>query len=133
MPITGWSTTGGDLRVGHFIGIHALQAVLLTWMLLSWLVRDAAKRVRLLAVFAFGYAGLLTLVTWQALRGQPLTDPDAVTLGALAGLAAVTVLAGAIAGRQRDRIADRAAPLAERTAPDADPPVGRQPVGHGHR
>lgn len=133
MPITGWSTTGGDLRVGHFIGIHALQAVLLTWMLLSWLVRDAAKRVRLLAVFAFGYAGLLTLVTWQALRGQPLTDPDAVTLGALAGLAAVTVLAGAIAGRQRVRIADRAAPLAERTAPDADPPVGRQPVGHGHR
>ncbi|HTJ33722.1 MAG TPA: hypothetical protein VL738_10865 [Dactylosporangium sp.] len=27
MPVTGWSSAGGDLRVPHFTGIHALQAL----------------------------------------------------------------------------------------------------------
>jgi hypothetical protein len=34
------------------------------------------------------YAGLTALVTWQALRGQSLVHPDALTLVAAAGLAA---------------------------------------------
>ncbi|WP_211588524.1 hypothetical protein [Allorhizocola rhizosphaerae] len=97
MPITGWSTTGGDLRVGHFVGIHALQATILFAMLLSWLVRDTVRRTRLVSVFAFAYAGLLVLVTWQALRGQPLVAPDGLTLAALAGLVGATAAGGLIA------------------------------------
>lgn len=105
MPLTGWSTEGGDLRIGHFVGIHALQAMLLFGMLLTGLVASEARRARLVVVFAFGYAGLLTLVTWQALRGQPLIAPDAATLAAAGTLAFVVAAGAAIAWRWRAPVA----------------------------
>jgi hypothetical protein len=102
LPITGWSTTGGDLRIGHFVGLHALQALPLLALGLSLLARrsrrfgarfDETTRVRLLLVAAGAYTGLMTMLTWQALRGQPLLRPDALTLGVLAVLVAGTVAA----------------------------------------
>lgn len=99
MPLTGWSTTGGDLRIGHFVGMHGLQALLLFAMVLPALVADAVRRTRLVFVFAFAYAGLLVLVTWQALRGQPLLAPDALTLAAAGGLLAAAVLGAVFASR----------------------------------
>jgi hypothetical protein len=95
MPVTGWSITGGDLRIGHFIGIHGLQAMMLFAMLVTWLVADAARRTRLVAVFAMSYTGLLVLVTWQALRGQPLVSPDATTAAAAVAWAVLTAVAAA--------------------------------------
>lgn len=79
LAVTGWSTTGGDLRIPHFVGIHALQVLPLAALLLRG--RATRKTVWGLAI---GYAGLLALLTWQALRGQPLLRPDLPTaLGAL--------------------------------------------------
>ncbi|HVW44969.1 MAG TPA: hypothetical protein VHC18_26830 [Amycolatopsis sp.] len=101
MPVTGWSTTGGDLRIPHFVGMHALQALPLVALLLTVLatrfthLRSGVVRARLVLVAGFGYAGLVALVTWQGLRGQPLLDPDAATLAALGGLVAA-VVAGAV-------------------------------------
>lgn len=105
MPLTGWSTTGGDLRIGHFVGIHGLQAVLVFGMLLSWLVKDVVRRTRMVFVFAGAYAGLLVLVTWQALRGQPLTAPDALTVTAFGALVAATAVAAALCWRRREPVA----------------------------
>jgi hypothetical protein len=95
----GWSTTGGDLRIGHFVGMHALQLLPLLAAGLAAIGRgrlDETARVRVVQIAAAAYAGLVVLVTWQALRGQPLLAPDAVTLAALGALALGT--AGALAG-----------------------------------
>ena len=99
MPVTGWSTTGGDLRIPHFVGLHGLQALPLLGLLLAALadrfpvLRDERVRTRLVVVGAVFWGGLFSLVTWQALRGQPLIHPDGRTLTALAVLVVVVALA----------------------------------------
>lgn len=100
LPLLGWSTEHGDLRIGHFVGIHGIQAVALLAFLLvqltaAW-VRQGHK-LALVSIGALSYLGLIILVTWQALRDQPLLAPDALTL-AVAGtmLAASALLAGIV-------------------------------------
>lgn len=106
MPITGWSTEAGDLRVPHFVGIHALQALpLLAFGLLlasrRWpRLRGEGVRTRLVLVGSGVYAGLLTVTIWQALRGQALIAPDALTLGAV-GLIVAAGVAGTLAALSR--------------------------------
>ncbi len=97
LPFLGWSTTGGDLRAGHFFGLHGLQVLPFLAFLLT---RPAARRrltqrqrVALIWTAGLGYLGLTLLLTWQAMRGQPLIAPDALTLAA-AGVLAAGVMAG---------------------------------------
>jgi hypothetical protein len=93
MPLTGWSTTGGDLRIGHFVGLHALQALPLLALALGRYAGDrldSRTRARLVLVTGSAYAVLVLLLTWQAMRAQPLLRPDGTTLLAFAALAAVT-------------------------------------------
>ncbi|GIJ67194.1 hypothetical protein [Virgisporangium ochraceum] len=93
LPVTGWSTTGGDLRIPHFVGMHALQVLPL--LLLALKRFDEVTRLRLVVVAAAGYVAVLALVTWQALRGQPLVHPDAATL-VVAGLVAAGTAVGVL-------------------------------------
>ncbi len=97
LPVTGWNTTGGDLRVPHFVGLHGLQALPLAGFLLAifspgWL--RPGHRTALVWTAGLSYLGLVLLLTWQALRGQPVISPDAQTLGALLAL---LIAAGTIA------------------------------------
>jgi hypothetical protein len=105
LPLVGWSTVGGDLRIGHFVGLHALQALPLLAILLTRFFSgrlDERTRARLLVVAGAAYGVLTVLLTWQALRGQPLLRPDALTLAALTALAAATATAaGAVVARGR--------------------------------
>lgn len=100
LPVTGWRSDAGDLRVGHFVGLHALQVIPLFGV---WLQRhrrlDERQRTALVAIAAGGYLGLTALVTWQALRAQPLLRPDALTLAVAALLVLVCVVAAALALR----------------------------------
>lgn len=76
--------------------MHGLQALPLLGFLLTgfgpgWL--RPGHRMALVWTTAISYLGLVVLLTWQALRGQPLIAPDAATLGALLALAAVAITA----------------------------------------
>lgn len=100
LPLLGWSTMGGDLRVPHFFGLHALQVLPLIGGLLglAWARRRLSERQRLMLVWIAGlaYLGLIALLTWQALRGQSIMAPDALTLAVFGLLAGATALAASI-------------------------------------
>lgn len=90
IPVTGWSREHGDLRVAHFLGLHALQVLPLFALGARRARVFAARRVLLVLSFAASYAAFVGLVLWQALRGESLVAPGPSTLAALAGWLALT-------------------------------------------
>ena len=96
IPFLGWSTVGGDLRIPHFVGLHALQVIPFVGWLLMLLQTHTLRTVHKLALlwtFSISYLGVIALLTWQALRAQSIIAPDALTLQAFAVLLATTALA----------------------------------------
>jgi hypothetical protein len=92
MPLTGWSREHGDLRVPHFIGLHAIQVLTLIAVGLRRLRRPEDVRVRVLLAAAASYASLFLLLIAQALRGHSVMAPDTVTLASMAVWSVATVL-----------------------------------------
>ena len=92
VPLTGWSREHGDLRVPHFIGLHAVQALALIAIGLRRWRRPEAVHVKVVWVAAASYAALFLLLLWEALRGQSLVAPDATALASIAIWALVTVV-----------------------------------------
>jgi hypothetical protein len=99
LPGTNWSTEHGDVRVAHFVGLHAMQVLP---SLALWLRRrgtDDVRRVRTVWVAAASYGAIFLIVLAQALRGQSLVRPDALTIGMLAAWAVASLAAFAAAAR----------------------------------
>jgi hypothetical protein len=73
LPLANWSTKGGDLRVAHALGLHALQILpLVAWALVH--VGRLSGSQQTAAVFGLAalYALATVTVLRQALAGQPL-------------------------------------------------------------
>ncbi len=89
LPGTGWSLAHGDLRVPHFVGLHAMQVLPFAVLVLARRRREAA-RVRLAIGAGVSYAALFLILLAQAMMGQPVTPPTSAVATALVAWAVGT-------------------------------------------
>jgi hypothetical protein len=120
--LLGWSMTDGDLRIPHFVGMHALQAIPLVLLVIELAsrrvtaLRRPTTRVGLVWTVSISYALVLALVTWQALRGQSIVQPDGFTLLAAGGILLVVAAGVGLSLYRKDAVAD---PVTVATASDS--------------
>jgi hypothetical protein len=92
LPGTGWSLEHGDLRIPHFIGLHAVQVLPIVALFLARRRVADAARIRLVLTAFVSYAALFGILLWQALRGQSVAAPDAISVVAMISWAVATVV-----------------------------------------
>jgi energy-converting hydrogenase Eha subunit F len=105
---TGWSTEHGDVRIPHFIGLHALQVLPLLALLLARRHVPRPVRARLMIIGGVSYAALYVILLVEALRGVPFISPDAATISQLGAWAIATLAAAGLAWLAGTNAAGRA-------------------------
>ncbi|WP_166037577.1 hypothetical protein [Sphingosinicella sp. YJ22] len=70
LPVLGWNRLGGDVRVAHFLGIHAEQLIPAAAALIGGFTLTVRRRMIVAGVIA--YVAVTLAVLDQALAGRPL-------------------------------------------------------------
>jgi hypothetical protein len=71
LPIVGWSREHGDVRVAHFVGMHAVQVLpVIAWLLTP--IASPARRRRAIFAISAAYFALFAVLLIEALNGHPL-------------------------------------------------------------
>ncbi len=72
MPLLGWNLNSGDLRIPHFIGLHALQILPLAAFVIERFLDflDENQKCFLISNFAFAYFAAILIFSWQALKAE---------------------------------------------------------------
>ena len=89
MPFFGWSTIAGDLRVSHFLGLHALQILPALALIASVVVASKYARLAIITVLGTSYGLFITFTYVQALMGQSIVHVSTaagLVLALLSGL-----------------------------------------------
>ena len=99
IPATNWSREHGDLRVAHFVGLHALQVLPILAVVVS---RRRASRAAVATVraLAASHVALFGILLVQALRGEPIVSPGPTTTMLLVAWAAATAMSLWVTGAQ---------------------------------
>jgi hypothetical protein len=108
LPLVGWSTTAGDMRPAHFLGLHGMQVLpFLAALLARRRGRSETLRLALVRASGVAYLGLTVALAVQALRGLPILHWDATGLASLAvvALASLITLAASLARKREIAIA----------------------------
>jgi hypothetical protein len=71
LPLFKWSRSGGDLRVAHFFGIHAMHFIPAFALALGWARVPQASAVRAVWVFALVFTAFCVWTFVQARNGMP--------------------------------------------------------------
>jgi hypothetical protein len=72
LPFVNWSTSGGDLRVAHFIGLHALQVLPIAGFVLDRLAPTPSRRTWVVRIVALVWLAAMAAALMLALAGRPL-------------------------------------------------------------
>lgn len=88
VPFFGWSTIAGDLRVSHFLGLHALQILPALALIVSVVIASKYARLAIITGLGMSYGLFIAFTYVQALMGQTI-----VHVSTAAGLA-LALLAG---------------------------------------
>lgn len=114
LPGTGWSLEHGDLRVPHFLGLHAMQVLPLMalWLgrrrgrgeLAALADRRLSNDTRVIVTAAASYAAIFGILLAQALIGQSVAAPASAVLLALGAWAVASLVALGAAIGQRGRV-----------------------------
>jgi hypothetical protein len=99
LPGTGWNREHGDIRVAHFVGLHAMQVLPVVAWFLTRRRGPNARALRLTFVAAGSYSALFVLLLAQALSGESVVAPSPAFLAGFTIWAAATAIIAAGAAR----------------------------------